>query len=83
MPPFTAPPDNFALDDIIDNQMTLGAVAYSSDPAPPHDLVLTPMGPMSMVYIVVLTIFEEDIRWDTRPRTGNTLIQTSPLKPQV
>ena len=27
------PPDNFALDDVISDQMTLGAVAYSSDPA--------------------------------------------------
>jgi len=41
--------------------MTLGAVAYSSDPAQPHDLVLTPVGPTSMVYIVVLTVFEEDV----------------------
>ena len=40
--------------------MTLGAVAYSPDPAPPYDLVLTPVVPMSMVYIVVLTMFEED-----------------------
>ena len=61
MPPLP-PPVNFALDDIIGNQMTLGAVAvaHSSDPAPPYDLVLTPVGPMSMVYIVVLTVFEED-----------------------
>ena len=51
MPPLP-PPDNFALDDIIGNQMTLGAVTYSSDPALPYDLVLTPVGPMSMVYIV-------------------------------
>ena len=33
------PPDNFALDDVIGDQMTLGAGAYSSDPAQPHDLV--------------------------------------------
>ena len=38
MPPLP-PPVNFALDDIIGNQMTLGAMAYSSDPAPPYDLV--------------------------------------------
>ena len=43
MPPLP-PPVNFAMDDIIGNQMTLGAVAHSSDPAPPYDLVLTPVG---------------------------------------
>ena len=60
MPPLP-PPVNFALDNIIGNKMTLGAVAHSSDPAPPYDLVLTPVGPMSMVYIVVLTMFEYDM----------------------
>ena len=54
MPPLT-PPDNFAVDDVIGGQTTLGAVAYSSDPAQPHDLVLTPAAPTSMVCIVVLT----------------------------
>ena len=60
MPPLS-PPENFALNDIIGNPTTFGAVAYSSDPAQPSDRVLTPVGPMSMVYIVVLTIFEEDM----------------------
>ena len=50
MPPLP-PPVNFAMDDIIGNQMTLGAAASSSNPAPPYDLVLTPVGPTSMVYI--------------------------------
>ena len=54
------PPDNFALDDVIGDQMTLGAVAYSPDPAQ-DGLVLTPVGPTSMVYIVVFTVFEEDV----------------------
>ena len=60
MPPLP-PPDNFALDDIIGNPTTLGAVAYSTDPAQPEDSGLAPVGPMSTVYIVVLTIFEEDM----------------------
>ena len=38
MPPLP-PPDHFALDDVIGNPTTLGAVAYSSDPAQPCDLV--------------------------------------------
>ena len=59
MPPLP-PPDNFALDDIIGNPTTLGAMAYSSDPAQPHGLVLASVGPTSMVYIVVLITFEED-----------------------
>ena len=49
------------MDDVIGDQMTLGAVASSSDPAQPRDLVLTPVGPTSTVYIVVLTEFEEDM----------------------
>ena len=60
MPPLP-PPVIFAMDDIIGNQMTLSAVACSSDPAPPYELVLTPAGPMSMVYIVVLTMLKEDM----------------------
>jgi hypothetical protein len=59
MPPLP-PPDNFVLDDIIGNPTTLGAVVYSADPALPDDSALAPVGPMSMVYIVVLTVFEED-----------------------
>ena len=60
MPPLPLP-DNFALDDVIGNPMTLGAVAYSPDPAQQYDLVSTPMGPTSMVYIVVITMFEENL----------------------
>ena len=59
MPPLP-PPDNFAQDDIISNPTTLGAVVYSTDPAQPDDFALAPVGPTSMVYIVVLTVFEED-----------------------
>ena len=59
LPPRTTSPWTTSF--IIGNPTTLGAVAYSSYPAPPYDLVLTPVGPMPMVYIVVLTMFEEDM----------------------
>ena len=45
---------DFALDDVISDHTTLGAVAYSSGPAQ-HGLVLAPGG---IVFIVVLTVFE-------------------------
>ena len=48
------------MDDVIGDQTTLSAAAYSSDPAQ-HDLVLTPAGPTLLVYIVVLAVFKEDV----------------------
>ena len=50
------PPDNFAMDDVIGDQTTLGAAAYPPDPAQ-DDLVFAPMGPMAIMYIVILTMF--------------------------
>jgi len=65
MPALPLPVD-LAMDDIISNPTTLAwllpdAVANSSNPAQPYDLVLTPMGHTSMVYIVVLTHTEENL----------------------
>ena len=53
-----SPPDDFALNDVIGDHTTLGAVTYQSDPAQPG-LVWDPLGPTSIVYIVVLTVFTE------------------------
>ena len=63
--------------------MTLGAVAYSSDPAPPYDFVSTPVKPMLMVYIVVLTTFEENLTLGYATLHGQSFDPSSPLEPQV
>ena len=66
------PPDNFALDNVIGDRTTLCAVAYSSDPAQ-HGLVLAPVGPTSLMYIAVLTVFEEDVMQGQKDRTRTIL----------
>ena len=53
--PLSPPPDSFALDDVIGDETTLGAAACPPDPAQ-DSLVLAPIGPMTIVYIVVLTV---------------------------
>ena len=55
-PAYTPPTDGFALDDVIGDQTTLGAASYPPDPAQ-DGLVLAPIGPMAIVYIVVLAVF--------------------------
>ena len=51
------PPDNFAVEDVIGDQTMLGASAYPPDPVQVV-IVLTQIGPIAIVYIVDLTVFE-------------------------